>query len=52
LQLSHATWVDLVENFGRWYRRVAGRTDSLAEEAKRRGQHWMQGISHSRVVCA
>ena len=36
LQLSSETWVDLIENFGRWFRRAAGRAESLAREAVRR----------------
>jgi hypothetical protein len=50
LQLSGETWVDLIENFGRWFRRAAGTAESLAQEAVRRGQGWMHGVSHGRVL--
>ena len=52
LQVSGETWVDLIENFGRWFRRAAGRAESLAQEAVRRGQAWMHGTSHSRALSA
>ncbi len=50
LQLSSETWVDLIENFGRWFRRAAGRAESLAREAVRRGQGRMHGVAHSRAL--
>jgi REP element-mobilizing transposase RayT len=46
--VSSDTWVETVLNFGRWFRRAAGRAQSLADEASRRGQHWLHGVSHSR----
>ena len=50
LQLSAETWVDTVLNFGRWFKRAAGRAENLTAEAARRGRHWLQGMSHSRVA--
>jgi hypothetical protein len=50
LQLSGETWLDTVRHFGRWFRRAAGRPDTLAAEAARRGRHWLGGISHSRAA--
>jgi len=50
LRLSSETWVDTVLNFGRWFHRAAGRVDSLAAEAARRGRRWLQGVSHSRAA--
>jgi len=41
-----------VLNFGRWFRLAAGRADSLAAEAARRGRRWLQGVSHSRAAFA
>jgi hypothetical protein len=38
LRLSTETWVEMVLNFGRWFRLAAGRVDSLAAEAARRGR--------------
>jgi len=52
LQLSSETWVETVLNFGRWFRLAAGRVDSLAAEAGRRGRRWLQGVSHSRAAFA
>ena len=52
LYVSSETWVDMVVNFGRWFGRAAGRAESLAAEATRRGVQWVQGISHSRAAFA
>ena len=52
LRLSTETWVETVLNFGRWFRLAAGRVDSLAAEAARRGRRWLQGVSHSRTAFA
>ncbi len=46
LQVSGELWVETVKNFGRWFRRVAGRKESLAKEAERRDVRWLQGTSH------
>jgi hypothetical protein len=50
--ISTDTWVETVMNFGRWFHRAAGRVQSLADEASRRSQHWLQGVSHSRQAFA
>jgi hypothetical protein len=50
LGMGSETWVDMVVNFGRWFRRAAGRAESLSAEATRRGVRWLQGISHSRAA--
>ena len=34
-------WCDLVKQFGKVFKRAAGRADSLAGEAARRHQHWL-----------
>jgi hypothetical protein len=39
-----------VLNFGRWFKRAAGRAESLTAEASRRGRHWLHGLSHSRAA--
>ncbi len=52
LRLSTETWVETVLNFGRWFHLAAGRVDSLAAEAARRGRRWLQGVSHSRAAFA
>ena len=51
-RMSSETWVEAVLNFGRWFRLAAGRADSLAAEAARRGRRWLQGVSHSRAAFA
>ena len=50
LHITNDTWVDMVENSGRWFRRAAGRQESLAQEASRRGRRWVQGVSRSREL--
>jgi len=52
LELSAQTWVETVQHFGKWFHRAAGKPESLAKEAKRRGVSWLSGISHSRVAFA
>lgn len=51
-RLSSETWVETVLNFGPWFRLAAGRADSLAAEAARRGRRWLQGVSRSRAAFA
>ena len=52
LQLSAEAWLDTMLNFGRWFKRAAGRAESLTAEAARRGRHWLHGLSHSRAAFA
>jgi hypothetical protein len=52
LSIVGERWIDTVLNFGRWFHRAAGRQESLAEEASRRGKRWLAGSSHSRVAFA
>jgi hypothetical protein len=40
--LDGAGWCDLVQRFGRLYKRSGGTAEHLAREAQRRGQQWMQ----------
>ncbi|QDS87367.1 hypothetical protein EC9_15450 [Rosistilla ulvae] len=40
--LDAPAWCDLVKRFGRLFKRAAGTSESLCEEAARRGQSWMQ----------
>jgi hypothetical protein len=51
-RLSSETWVETVLNSGRWLWLAAGRADSLAAEAARRGRRWLQGVSLSRAAFA
>jgi hypothetical protein len=48
LQISAGRWVDLVDGFGRWFRRAAGRPSSMTVECQRRGCAWLHSISHVR----
>ena len=41
-------WFETVLNFGRAFRTAAGRLDSLAAEAARRGRRWLQDMRASR----
>jgi hypothetical protein len=50
LQLSHESWLNLVHDFRRKFRRAAGTPESLAKEARKRGCQKMQGIVHSRQI--
>jgi hypothetical protein len=52
LQIAGESWLEMVFNFSRWFRRAAGRADSLAAEAARRGRHWLHGITRSRAAFA
>jgi hypothetical protein len=50
LRIASDTWVDMVLNFSRWFRQAAGRAESLAEEATRRGRRWLHGTSRSQAA--
>jgi hypothetical protein len=52
LSIVSDCWIDTVLNFGRWFHRAAGRQQSLAAEASRRGRQWLAGSSHSRTAFA
>ena len=40
--IDSSGWCDLVKKFGRLFKRAAGSPESLASEAARRGQSFMQ----------
>jgi hypothetical protein len=42
LGIRDEAWLDLVGKFGRLFKRAAGNSESIANEAQRRGQNWMQ----------
>jgi len=46
------SWVDCVNNFGRWFHRAAGRVSLLADAAAWAGRHWFHGVSRCREVFA
>jgi hypothetical protein len=43
LAVSRDGWLATVENFGRWFKRVVGRAESLTSAALRSGRRWFQG---------
>jgi hypothetical protein len=52
LHVVGEAWVEQVRNFGRWFRRAVGRSDTLEAAAAQRGRRWLHGISHSRAAFA
>ncbi|MFC1758544.1 hypothetical protein ACFL2H_07220 [Planctomycetota bacterium] len=52
LELGTLSWCDLVQEFGRLFKRAAGTADSLATEAARRGQDYMQASEASMLSTA
>jgi hypothetical protein len=52
LHIAGESWLDMVFNFSRWFRRAAGRADSLVAEATRRGRQWLHGVTRSRAAFA
>jgi REP element-mobilizing transposase RayT len=43
LGVNFEGWIQTVQQFGRWFKRAAGRRDSLAALAHRSGRRWFQG---------
>ena len=50
LPVSGESWVGMVKNFGRTFRRAAGTPKSLAQAAARYGRRWLQGVTASRAI--
>ena len=50
LGLSEDSWLALMRDFGRLFRRAAGNPDSLSREADRRDRHWLHGLRTSQSV--
>ena len=50
LGLKREGWVETVRHFGRWFKRAAGRVDSLTAVAERAGVRWFQGQSARRIA--
>ena len=50
LRISNEGWLQLASQFGRVFRRAAGRPQSLQRERDQRGGRLMQGIAHSRTM--
>ena len=52
LGLDALSWCDLVQKFGKLFKRVAGTADSLAMEAARRGQGYMHAPGATMLTAA
>jgi REP element-mobilizing transposase RayT len=52
LKVIPECWLQTVKEFGRRFRRVAGRADSLSREALRRRSRWLHGTRPSRLAFA
>ena len=50
LALTDETWLKLVHNFRRKFRRAAGTPESMKKEAEKHGCRKMYGIGHSREI--
>ena len=50
LELDVAAWVEAVREFGRIYHRVAGKEQSLRENAGVHCQRWVAGVRSGRGV--
>jgi REP element-mobilizing transposase RayT len=50
LSVVDQRWLELVQNFGGWFRRVVGCPAQLTREAHRRNRRWLHGMSKSRSV--
>jgi REP element-mobilizing transposase RayT len=52
IDLDAPDWCDLVKEFGRTFKRVAGTSEHLAAEALRRGQRWIQSPGNPLTVAS
>jgi hypothetical protein len=50
LGIRSEAWVDLVANFGRWFRTAVEHMESLTRESTRRGRRLLHGASHCRAA--
>jgi hypothetical protein len=50
--LDAPDWCTLVKEFGRTFKRVAGTSEHLSEEANRRGQHWVQAPGNPLTIAS
>jgi hypothetical protein len=48
LGMTAEFWLQMIENFDRWFRTAAGSPQKLADEAARRGRRWLPGIGPMR----
>ena len=52
LGLQSESWIDCVDNFGRWFHRAAGHVSLLSDAAARAGRQWFHGVSRCRQAFA
>jgi len=52
LQISGESWLELIGEFGRLFRRAAGRPESLKRHAEKRQAKRTEGIVNSRALFA
>jgi hypothetical protein len=50
LHINGDAWVDTIDQFGRLFRRAAGRVASMAALAAARGKRWFHGVSACRTA--
>ena len=50
LSLTDETWLKLVHNFSRKFRRAAGTPEEVTKEAQKHGCHKIYGIARSREI--
>lgn len=50
LSLDPETWVDCVQNFGRWFHRAVGTKASMAVHADSSGKMWFSGFRKARAT--
>ena len=50
IRLDAPSWSDLVAMFGKVFKRAAGTTESLADEARRRGLGWLEAPGNPLVT--
>ena len=50
LKLASGSWVELVKNFGKWFKHAAGSPAKLAQHAKQFHRSWLHGMTHSRAT--
>ncbi len=50
LRINGDSWIETVQRFGRWFKRVVGRRESLKTFAERTGRRWFQGQRAAAVA--
>ena len=48
LKIQPEGWVEVVANFGRWFKHAAGSPARLTSHAQALGRHWLKGVGPSR----